>query len=324
MPRRLFLLLIAMLTAAACSGGAVDTAGSGVTPQNVTLQLDWYPNPDHVGLYTAIDRDFFKNAGLDVTPRQPSDVSDPIKLVAAGRADLGISYEPELFFAQQQHAPVVAVAAMVPRALNSIIARGGEGITTPADLRGKTIGVDGSDSTNAYLDAVLRHAGVDPGDVHRVTVGFNLVPALLAHRVDAVIGVYQNIEGAQLAARGVNAVVFPVDRYGVPSYDELVVVANSQRLHDDAGYRGMVARFVQALAAGTTYAKQHPSVALAVMRANSSRDYKSVLETSVPETLRLLDTTSLDPATWNRFGRWMQSQGLLKSPPDGAALVAQP
>jgi putative hydroxymethylpyrimidine transport system substrate-binding protein len=244
--------------------------------------------------------------------------------VAAGRADLGISYEPELFFAQQQHAPVVAVAAMVPRALNSIIARGGEGITTPADLRGKTIGVDGSDSTNAYLDAVLRHAGVDPGEVHRVTVGFNLVPALLAHRVDAVIGVYQNIEGAQLAARGVDPVVFPVDRYGVPSYDELVVVANSQRLHDDAGYRGMVARFVRALAAGTTYAKQHPSVALAVMRANSSRDYKSVLETSVPETLRLLDTTSLDPAAWNRFGRWMQSQGLLKSPPDGAALVAQP
>jgi putative hydroxymethylpyrimidine transport system substrate-binding protein len=323
MPRRLVLLLTVLL-ASACGGNTFDTAGSSGGQQQVTLQLDWYPNPDHVGLYTAIDRGFFKHVGLNVTPRQPSDVSDPIKLVAAGRADLGISYEPELFFAQQQHAPVVAVAAMVPRALNSIIARGGEGITTPADLRGKTIGVDGSDSTNAYLDTVLRHAGVDPSEVHRVTVGFNLVPALLAHRVDAVIGVYQNIEGAQLAARGIDPVVFPVDRYGVPTYDELVVVANSQRLHDDAGYRSMVGRFVQALAAGTAYAKRHPAVALAVMRANSSRDYRSVLETSVPETLRLLDTTSLDPAAWNRFGRWMQSQGLLKSPPDGAALVAQP
>jgi putative hydroxymethylpyrimidine transport system substrate-binding protein len=323
MPRRLALLLTVLL-ATACGGNTFDTAGSSGGPQQVTLQLDWYPNPDHVGLYTAIDDGFFKNQGLDVTPRQPSDVSDPIKLVAAGRADLGISYEPELFFAQQQHAPVVAVAAMVPRALNSIIARGGEGIATPADLRGKTIGVDGSDSTNAYLDTVLRHAGVDPSDVHRVTVGFNLVPALLAQRVDAVIGVYQNIEGAQLAARGIDPVVFPVDRYGVPTYDELVVVANSQRLHDDAGYRSMVGRFVQALAGGTAYAKRHPAVALAVMRANSSRDYRSVLETSVPETLRLLDTTSLDPAAWNRFGRWMQSQGLLKSPPDGAALVAQP
>ena len=308
-----------------CGGSSFDSAGgSPVTPRSVTLQLDWYPNPDHVGLYTAIDRDFFKSAGLDVTPRPPSDVSDPIKLVAAGRADLGISYEPELFFAQQQNAPVVAVAAMVPRALNSIIARGGEGISTPADLRGKTIGVDGSDSTNAYLDTVLRHAGLDPSDVHRVTVGFNLVPALLAHRVDAVIGVYQNIEGAQLAARGINPVVFPVDRYGVPTYDELVVVANSQRLHDDAGYRSMVSRFVMALGAGTAYAKRHPGIALSVMRAHASSDYKSVLETSVPVTLRLLDTTSLDPAAWAAFGRWMQSQGLLKSPPDGAALVATP
>jgi putative hydroxymethylpyrimidine transport system substrate-binding protein len=325
MPRRFVLLLTALLATTACGGGSFDTAGgNAVTPRSVTLQLDWYPNPDHVGLYTAIDRDFFKSAGLDVTPRQPSDVSDPIKLVAAGRADLGISYEPELFFAQQQHAPVVAVAAMVPRALNSIIARGGEGITTPADLRGKTIGVDGSDSTSAYLDTVLRHAGLDPSDVHRVTVGFNLVPALLAHRVDAVIGVYQNIEGAQLAARGIDPVVFPVDRYGVPTYDELVVVANSQRLHDDAAYRGMVSSFVEALGAATSYAKRHPAIALSVMRANSSRDYASVLETSVPETLRLLDTTTLDPAAWNRFGLWMQSQGLLKSPPDGAALVATP
>ncbi|MDX6521325.1 MAG: putative hydroxymethylpyrimidine transport system substrate-binding protein [Gaiellales bacterium] len=325
MPRPLVLLLIALVATTGCGGSSFDSAGGGtVTPRSVTLQLDWYPNPDHVGLYTAIDRDFFKSAGLDVAPRQPSDVSDPIKLVAAGRADLGISYEPELFFAQQQNAPVVAVAAMVPRALNSIIARGGEGITTPADLRGKTVGVDGSDSTNAYLDTVLRHAGLDPSDVHRVTVGFNLVPALLAHRVDAVIGVYQNIEGAQLAAQGIHPVVFPVDRYGVPTYDELVVVANSQRLHDDAGYRSMVSSFVKALGAGTAYAKRHPGIALSVMRANSSRDYTSVLETSVPETLRLLDTTTLDAAAWNRFGRWMQSQGLLQRPPDGAALVATP
>ena len=118
--------------------------------------------------------------------------------------------------------------------------------------------------------------------------------------------------------------VFPVDRYGVPRYDELVVVANGERLQTDDGYRHDVRAFVSALAAGTAYAKAHPATALAVMRANSSRDYMNALATSVPETLRLLDTTSLDPAAWNRFGRWMQGQGLLKSPPDGAALVARP
>jgi len=324
MPRRLLLLLPLAVLAAACGGGAANTDGSGRAPVDVSLQLDWYPNPDHVGLYTAVDRGFFARNGLVVTTRAPSDVSDPIKLVAAGRVDLGISYEPELFFAQQQQVPVVAVAAIVPTALNSIIAPGGKGIRTPADLRGKTIGVDGSDSTTAYVNTVLHHAGVDPADVHLVTVGFNLVPALLSGRVDAVAGAFQNIEGAQLAARGLHPVVFPVDRYGVPGYDELVVVANSQRMQDDSAYRRTVKEFVSGLAAGTAYAKAHPAAALAVMKAESSSDYTNSLAISVPETLRLLRTTTLDPAAWDRFGRWMQRQGLLKSPPDGAALVGQP
>jgi putative hydroxymethylpyrimidine transport system substrate-binding protein len=291
----------------------------------VSLQLDWYPNPDHVGLYTAIDRGFFKRNGLIVKPRQPSDVSDPIKLVAAGRSDLGISYEPELFFAQQHHAPVVAVSAIIPTALKWGAFPCGAGVWTPAGLRGKTIGVDGSDSTSAYLDTMLRSVGLDPSrDVHTVNVGFNLLPALLGGKVDAIAGGFQNIEGAQLEVRGLHPVVFPVDKYGVPTYDELVVVANSDRLKSDPAYRRMVHTFVASLAAGTRYAKSHPEAALEAMRAHASSDYKSVLETSVPETLRLLDTTSLDPKAWDAFGRWMQAQGLLETPPDGAALVARP
>ena len=104
----------------------------------------------------------FAARGLTVQTEEPSDVSDPIKLVAAGRADVGISYEPEMFFAQQKDTPVVAVAALVPRALNSIIANTDDGIHSVADLKGKTIGEDGSKSTAAYLDTVLDHAGIDP------------------------------------------------------------------------------------------------------------------------------------------------------------------
>ena len=174
---RLALLLSLLLLAAGCGQSQQADTSTGRPLTTLSVQLDWYPNPDHVGLYTAIDRGFFRRAGLRVEPHQPSDVSDPIKLVAAGRADLGISYEPELFFAQQQAAPVVAVSALVPQALNSIIARTDAGIHTLADLRGKTIGEDGTQSTAAYLDTVLRSAGLDPGkDVHRVTVGFNLLP----------------------------------------------------------------------------------------------------------------------------------------------------
>ncbi|MGN6380440.1 MAG: ABC transporter substrate-binding protein [Gaiellales bacterium] len=327
MLRRLAICLV--LVAAGCGGSqASPSSTSPSSPastaplQTVSVQLDWYPNPDHVGLYTGMDRGFFSRAGLHVDPVSPSDVSDAIKLVAAGRVDLGISYEPELLFAQQQHIPAVAVAALVPTALNSIIARTDHGIHSVADLRGKTIGMDGSASTSAYLTAVLRKAGLNPDTaVNRVNVGFNLVPALLSGRVDAIIGGFQNIEGIQVAQEGVHTAVFPVDHYGVPSYDELVLIANPDRMHSDPAYRGMVARFVRALGQATAWARAHPAAAVAVMRQESYQDYKNTIGASVPATLRLLRTSSLDPAAWNRFGMWMYHSGLLKQRPDGAALV---
>ena len=113
--------LLAVLVLAGCGGSSGAATTSGHTT-DVSLALDWYPNADHVGIYTAIDHGFFRRAGLNVTPHAPSDVSDPIRLVAAGTTDLGIDYEPELFYAQQEHVPVVAVASVAPEALSSIIA----------------------------------------------------------------------------------------------------------------------------------------------------------------------------------------------------------
>jgi putative hydroxymethylpyrimidine transport system substrate-binding protein len=321
------LAVSAALLATACGGSSGGSAPAGTTAPatEMTVALDWYPNPDHVGLFSAMDEGLFAKRGLVVKTEEPSDVSDPIKLVAAGRADVGISYEPELFFAQQQDTPVVAVAALVPRALNSIIANADDGIETVDDLKGKTIGEDGSKSTAAYLDTVLEHAGLDPdADVHRVNVGFNLVRALLAGKVDAVIGAFQNIEGAQLKAEGMNTVTFPVDRYGVPSYDELVLVANRDELQSDTDYRSAVGRFVAGLAAGTSWARSHEDQAIDVMQHHAASDYTKVLDRSVPATLALLDTTTLDPSAWTAFGNWMHAHGLLDQPPDGAALVASP
>jgi putative hydroxymethylpyrimidine transport system substrate-binding protein len=315
--------LLLVLVAAACGGSS--SAATGGRPQTpVSLTLDWYANADHVGVYTAIDHGFFARDGLDVTARPPSAASDSITLVATGRSDIGISYEPEVFFAQQRHIPVVAVASVVPRALASIIADRAAGIRTPADLRGKTIGIDGTASTTAFVDTVLRHSGVDPSGVKLVNVGFNQVPALLQHKVDAVAGVFRNIEGIQLARQGMHTVVFPYDRYGVPQYDELVLVANATRLHSDAGYRRTVARFVRALGAATRWAQSHPKDAIALMERHAFRDYQDTIRASVPATLDLLRTGPLSAPAWTAFGDWMYSTGLLKGRPDATALVARP
>ena len=316
------LILLAVLVAAGCGGSSGAATTGGLTP--TSLMLDWYPNADHVGVYAGIDKGFFARAGLAVTARAPSDASDPIRLVAAGTTDLGIDYEPEVFLAQQEHIPVVAVASIAPEALASIIASGASGIRTPADLRGKTIGVDGTQSTTAFVETVLRHAGVDPSQVTLRNIGFNQVPDLLQHQVDAVAGVFQNIEGIQFAQHGLHPVVFPYDHYGVPPYDELVLVANANRLHTDAAYRRQVAHFVTALAAATRWAQANPAGAIAVMERNAYRDYLGTIRASVPATLKLLRVGPLSAAAWTRFGNWMYHSGLLKSRPDAAALVARP
>jgi putative hydroxymethylpyrimidine transport system substrate-binding protein len=324
-------VLAALLLAAGCGGSTHErepAATGGAPAEALTLQLDWFANADHVGIYAALDRGLFAARGLDVHARPPSDVSDAVKLVAAGRADLGISYQPDLVFAQAEEIPVVAVAALVPRALNSVIARGDAGVAAPADLAGKTIGEDGSASTAAYLDAVLEHAGLDPrADVKRVKVGFSLAPALLAGRVDAVIGVFQNIEGVEFRRRGLEPAVFPVDENGVPGYDELVVIANADRLADDAAYRGAVRRFVAALAAGTSWARAHPAAAADVLAAHIDGGDDELLAATVRATLRLLRPApgnrygQMDPQAWDDFARWMHDRGLVDAEPDGAALT---
>ena len=110
-------VLVAALAAALTLATGASAAG-----RPVTLTLDWTPNPDHVGFYDARDTGLFAKAGLDVTIRAPSDPTAPLKLVGVGRSDLAVSYEQELFFAAAKKLPVVAVAAVVPQPLNSLIA----------------------------------------------------------------------------------------------------------------------------------------------------------------------------------------------------------
>jgi putative hydroxymethylpyrimidine transport system substrate-binding protein len=281
----------------------------------VTLTLDWTPNPDHVGFYYALDNGLFKRAGLDVTVHAPSDPTAPLKLVGVGRSDFAVSYEQELFFAATKKLPVVAVAAVVPQPLNSLIAIEPT-IRTLQDLSGRKIGITGVPSDYATLDTMLESAGLTRKDVTVVTVGYNLLPALLAHRVDAVLGVYRNVEGIQLELHGLRPTIIPVDRAGVPGYDELVLVANRDRLHSDPTYRNTVRSFVNAFLAGTSAARAHPAKALAIM-AEVTASAPKFLARATPTTLRLLSGPNgvgcLSAAAWQRFGDWMHARGLLKT-----------
>jgi putative hydroxymethylpyrimidine transport system substrate-binding protein len=306
MPERMLAIAVVALAVAlapAAAGG----------PQKVTLTLDWTPNPDHVGFYYARENGLFAKAGLDVAIRAPSDPTAALKLVAVGSSDLAVSYEQELFLAAARKLPVVAVAAVVPRPLNSVMAIDAT-IHSVGDLRGKAIGITGAPSDYAALDTALAGAHLGRKDVKVVSIGYNLLPALLTHRVDAVLGVYRNVEGIELEQRGLKPTIIPLDRAGVPSYDELVLVASSSRLSSDPAYAGEVSRFVRVFLRGTAAARRDPGGSLAVLRKVTASDSR-FLAAATPATLALLSgphgVGCLSIAQWQRFGLWMHARGLL-------------
>jgi putative hydroxymethylpyrimidine transport system substrate-binding protein len=291
----------------------------------LTLMLDFYINPDHAGIYTALDRGYFDEAGLEVEPQVPSDPSAPIRQVAAGRADLAISYEPEVLLAQDQGLPVVAVAALVPRPLTSLISLPQAGIDGPADLRGKTIATAGIPYQAAYLEAILDKAGLSTDDVTQTDVGFNLLPAVLSGRADAMLGGFLNVEGVDLEERGEHPRVVPVDRLGIPTYDEHVLVADRDRVEDDPE---AIRLFIAALERGTRAAVDDPAGATRAILAAGDGLEPKLTRAEVDKTLPLLlpERQSqpygyMNPREWESFAGFFADNGLISTRPSASEML---
>jgi putative hydroxymethylpyrimidine transport system substrate-binding protein len=225
--RRVAASLAAVLLASALSACGGDGAEPGA-PEGATLILDFQPNAVHSGIYAAQANDYFKDEGIDLTIREPSSTSDSAKLLESGRADFAVMDINDFGIARERGLDLVAIAAIVQRPLASVIARDPNQTRTPADLAGKTIGVTGVPSDDAVLDTILRSGGVDPGDVHRVNIGFNAVAALAAGKVDAATA-FWNAEGVELQQKGIPLREFRVDEFGAPRYPELVVATTPRR-----------------------------------------------------------------------------------------------
>jgi putative hydroxymethylpyrimidine transport system substrate-binding protein len=312
------LALALLVGLAACGEKPESTAGGRGASERVDLVLDYTPNADHAGIYAAIGGGDFKAAGLEVRPRTPSDPSAPLRLLASGRADLAISYEPELLLARSKGAKLVSVAALVQTPLTSIVSLGRRAIARPVELEGKRIATSGIPYQDAYLKTILDRAGADPARVRAVDVGFDLVQALLSKRVDAVLGMFWNVEGVQLQRLKRDPVVLRVEELGVPTYNELVVVAREQ----DVRSRGaLLRRFLRALARG--HARLRDDVHAGVdelVRANP--DLKRPLQLAqVRATLPLFFPSDRDrpfgfqdPAQWRRYAAWMTQSKLLARP----------
>jgi len=311
-------LLALALGFAACGEKSDDTTGAAAEP--LSLTLDFYPNPDHAGIYMAQKLGYFADAGLDVSIHTPSDPAAPIKLLAAGQTDLAISYEPEVLLAREQGLDVVAVGAIVDSPLTSLIWLKKSGARGVADLRGKTIATAGIPYQEAYLKTILARAKLKPSDVDTVNVGYGLLPALVGGKAQAMLGGFSNVEGVDLRLRGKDPVVTPVDKLGVPTYDELVLVANRKQLEEDPQ---KVRLFLGALARGTAAAVKSPDATTkALLEANSDLDPK-LTRAEVAATLPLLSRRGeMNPAEWKAFIAWMQRNELISGRPAIAEVLS--
>jgi putative hydroxymethylpyrimidine transport system substrate-binding protein len=319
--KRIVVVLSALLAAcvlAACGEKKETVASARTAAQPLTLMLDWFPNADHVGIYQALAEGDFTRAGLNVHVQVPSDPASPLQLLAAGKVQAAISYEPELMLARDRNLPLVSVAAIVQEPLTSIVSVRSQHIRRPAQLRGKTVGDAGIPYQHAYLETILARAGIPASSVKEVNVGSNLVPAMLSGRVNATLGAYWNYEAIQLAQMHRHPNVIRMDQVGVPTYDELVLVVREKTL---ATQPDLIRRLVQAMARGYESVRRDPAAAVAnLVHANPGLDEK-FQAAAVRATLAAFFPANpsrpwgwQDPVQWNTYGQWMLSNHLISHP----------
>jgi putative hydroxymethylpyrimidine transport system substrate-binding protein len=300
-------LAVCALVATGC-GEKEDKLEPGA-PDQLTLMLDFFPNADHAGIYAAEAGGHFEDVGLDVEIRQPPDPAAPIKQVAAGRVDLAISYEPEVLRARDKGLAVQSVGAIVQVPLTSIISLPHAKIAVPADLDGKEVGTAGIDYQSAYLETIAREANAK---VEERDVGFNLQAALLSKKVDATLGAFWNYEGTELELKGKNPQIIRMEDAGVPTYDELVLVANADRDDD------RIKRFIAALERGTDELQKDPDKAIkGLLDANPDLDpelQRAVVEVTLPlfQPPRGKPFGWQEPKEWEKFATWMRDNELLE------------
>ena len=228
--------------------------------------------------------------------------------------------------ARDQGLDVVAVAALVHGPLTSLISLPEGGIEEPADLAGKTVVTAGI----PYQAAYLRH---DPRatpastrtTVEQVDVGFNLMQPLIAGRADAMLGGFLNVEGVDLAERGLDPRVVPVDELGIPTYDELVLVADADRLREDPERDRGVHRRARARHRGRRR-RTRQAATDALLAADDALD-PDLTRAEVDATLPRLAAPKgkpfgyMDPAEWERFAAFLADKGQIEVRPAPSELL---
>jgi len=277
---------------------------------DISLALDWYPNSNHAGIYYGIDNGYFEENDINVDVYTPSDPASILQTVASGRDEFGISYQPDLLLARSEGIPVVAVHSIVKTPLNSIMTLGDSGIDNPSKLKNKTIGYPGIPLNIGILSSILEEQNLTIDDVNLVDVGFDLVPALLSERVDAIIGAFWSHESILIELEGREVNILKFEEWGIPKYHELVLVTSEEYFKNN---EEIVEKFVDAFSRGYKKSIENNDESMEALIA-AFPEVNIELETQGIKLLSPLWQESFDSDgmdSWNKFGDWMKDKGLI-------------
>ena len=283
-------------------------AGPAAAQEKLTVMLDWFVNPDHAPLVVARERGWFDEAGLEVELVAPADPNDPPKLVAAGRADIAVSYQPQLHLQVHAGLPLVRIGTLVATPLNSLLVLEDGPIDEIADLEGRRVGYSVGGFEDALLGAMLRPHGLGLDDVELINVNFSLSPSVISGQVDAVIGAFRNFELNQMDIVGRPGRAFYPEEEGVPAYDELVYVAHRERTGD-----ARLRRFLDATERATHWLLNHPDEGWEIFKGYDPELADELNRRAWDDTLpRLaLAPAALDHGRYRRFAAFLAEQGLI-------------
>jgi len=318
--RRLLVLpaLAAVLLLAGCGGG-----GDGRPEEDASLLLDFTPNAVHAGIFLARSRGFDEAEGVRLEIAPPSDSTDAVKLLAAGRTDFAILDLHDLALAREKGQDLVAVMPVVQRPLASVIT--GPDVRRPRDLEGKRVGVTGLPSDVAVLRSIVEGDGGDPDRVKTTTIGFTAVPALIGGKVDGVTA-FWNAEGVALKREKPDVRIFKLDDYGAPSYPELVLTVSRSTYQERLP---LVRAVVAALKRGYEETIIDPeSAASQLVEAQEGLEQSSVLE----ELETVAPAFVSGPTGFGVFGRrnveawaaWEAEVGITKEPVEVGLAFGKP
>jgi len=301
--------------------GLLACAAPARASDRLTIILDWFVNANHEALFAAKYSGAYARHGLDVQFITPSDPASPPRLVAAHQADLCVSYQPELALLDSHGLGLLRVGTLMDTPLNTLIVLKDGPVKTLADLKGKRIGVSVSGTDDALLRAMLASAGLTTADVTVTEVNFQIEQALMAHRVDAVLGGLRNYEQLDLEQRGLHPVGFYPEEHGVPLYDELILLARKDEAHDPR-----IPRLMAAIAEGTVALLNHPEEMWHRFAAEHPEDDTPLNHAAWFATLPRLakNPALLDRARYDTFEQFMVREGALKTAQPVDEIAIQP